>query len=263
MKKIPLISSLGLLIGAFCTSICFAQDLFNKNEPIEIKQLQAVESGQQIGGYPILSLGNQLKIMRLKTTHSTGQASGLPLGNAYFVDIRDGKFFADIRMQGNLETSSMSDWTDEPCKRDNYLWKRSTGGAFRDINCAYINHITKFYVTPTGDYQQYLVAFRDMGVELPPTIVGVEFTRYSSYGRRLQYRVSINPELFGIERDAEQLWGSNSWYKDFVNRDPKKVKFLASLTKWAEDVQNKMDDAFEKKPDAFSNIQPLTSYFNN
>ena len=237
-----------------------AQELFNGKEPIAFSFLQKVLPTQSIGGYPILNIGGEWKLVHLKTTYSSGMASGLPLGNTYMVDIRDNKFFAAFEMQGNLESMNMSDWVDEPCKRNNFLWKRSIGGQFKDINCVSINHHTKYFTSPTGDFQQYLAQFRQIGLEIPPTVIRIEFTRYSNNGRRLLYKVTVNPELFGFERDSEPLWGTNSWYKDFSLKDSRKAEFIASLAKWAEDVQNRIDDAFDKKMGAFSGVAAFPSY---
>lgn len=248
-----------LSILIFSTAV-IAQDLFNGRDPINFSFLQKAQPNQSLGGYPLLILGGDLGLVHLKTTYSTGMVSGLPLGNTFMVDIRENKFFAALEMQGNLESMSISDWIDEPCKRDNFLWKKSTGGAFKNINCASINHMTKYFTSPTGDYQQYLAKFRQMGLEIPPTIIRIEFTRYSDNGRRLVYKVTVNPEMFGFERDAEPLWGTNSWYKDFALKDPKKAEFITSLSRWAEDVQSRMDAAFDKKLNAFAGITQFPSH---
>ena len=249
---------IGFVAGTVSVLSCNARELYNGKDPVSFQFMEPIPQSSTLSGYPILSIGHDLKLIHLKTSYSTGVS--LALGNASFVDVRDGKFFASIDMVANLETGNMSDWVDEPCKRDDFLWKRSTGGAFRRINCATMNHNTKFFANPTGDFQQYLVKFREMKLDLPPTIIRIDFTRYSEQGRRLVYRVRINPEMFGFERDAEPMWGANSWHKVFSSKDPKKAEFIAVLAKWAESVQDKMDDAFDKNPVAFSSTHFPTNY---
>lgn len=249
-----------LLLTLAACPICLAQDLFNAKEPLDVPFLQKLDPAQHIGGYPILNIGSELGIIHLKTSYSPGTASGVPIGNAAFLDIRDNKFFASMDVQANLANTNASDWTDEPCKREDFLWKRSTGGQFSKINCATINHITKYFTNPSGAFQQYLVKFRELGIDIAPTVIRVEFTRYSENGRRLVYKVYLNPEAFGFDRDAEPIWGANSWHKSFINKNPKKVEFIANLSKWAEAVQDKMDAAFNKKLDAFSSVPPLASF---
>lgn len=236
-------NSLALCAFLFYSCIGFAQDLFVSHEPVAITPLQKLAPAQTIGGYPILNLGNELVITGLKTVYAGGLDTRLPIGLAGFVDARENVLFANIFMEANLAHSGQAiDWTDEPCKKNDFLWKKSIGGNFQNINCVTISHVTKYM----PDY---------------PTVVSVRFTRYSSMARRLTYVVNINPEQFGVERDSEENWEANSWHKSRVQNDPKKVVFLTGLEKWAEDVQNKMNDAFDKKVDAFSSISPLTSYF--
>lgn len=220
-----------------------AEDLFNGAKPTSFTPLQHVARDQTVGGYPIPNLGNDLVVAELKTVRAGGVVNGIAIGLATLIDARDNRLFASIHMQANLEyAGSAIDWTDEPCKKDNFLWKKSTGGNFSNINCVTISHLTNF----SPDF---------------PTVVDVRFTRYSGSGRRLSYFVFINPEAFGIDRDAEKTWEANGWHKNLIQNDPKKVEFLSRLTKWTEDVQNRMDAAFDKKQDAFSSLPPLQSYF--
>lgn len=247
------------LLGLLFSIPGYGQDLFNGREANSFAFMQKVPATQNMRGYPILGLGNEYGLALLKTSYSTPHQ--IPLGNAHFIDIMDGKFVALLYVQGNLGTDRMaSDWTDEPCKSENFLWKRSTGRQLRDVNCASINHIVRYFVSPTGDYQQFLIYFREKGIDIPPTIVRVVFTRYSERGARLIYQLDVNPEFFGIARDSEQVWGANGWHKRFIQKDARKTAFLAGMTKWAEDVQVRMDRAFEKDPAAFAGMPEFGNY---
>jgi hypothetical protein len=256
-------NSIFLLLGMLFNTIGHGQDLFSRTEPIAFSTMQKVQPTHSVGGYPLLNIGNDLGLMHLKVTNTSGThlGSGVPLANAYMVDIRNGIFFAGIVVQANLSTSNATDWTDEPCKREDYLWKKSIGGRFRDINCVSMNHIVRYFAAPTGEYQQHRVYFMDKGIEFPPTVVRVIFTRHSSRERRLIYQVDINPEVFGVDRDSGTIWGSSSWHKKFVQRDVKKVEFVANLSKWAEDVQIRMEKAFDKDAAAFVGLPEFSSYF--
>ena len=261
-----LLSQCGLVIFsslvAFSSTV-FAQDLFNKdslfspNQPIKFELFQKIEPMYTIGGHPLIALGNDLSLVRLKVLPST---LGTPLGYAYFFDIRDNKFFASLDVEANLESGRGGDWTDEPCKRTDFLWKRSTGGTFKNINCASINHLTKYWANPSGEFAQLLVAVREKNLEIPPTILQVAFTTYRDQSRRIVYKVNINPEYFGIERDAEQNWGASSWHKTFLNKDPKKAEFILRLSEWAILVQDRMDMALENDKNAFNKLPFLEGF---
>lgn len=247
-----------LIIGAFFLihfSFGVAQDLFEKFDPVPYTFLQKIKPDQTVGNYPILMVGNDWSLYQVKTSKTN---QGQSLGYISAVDIRDEKFFAMYHMSVNLEQINASDWTDEPCKRNDFLYKKGDG--FTNINCVSINYNTSYFQNPTGDFQVFYRKFRDMKLEFPPTVIRIDFTRYSNRGRRLTYGIILNPEAFGFNRDTETIWGANSWNKAFSDNDPKKVAFIAGLSKWADAVRDKMDKAFDHQKDAFENIPPLDSF---
>lgn len=247
-----------LALQAMAQDLFVKKSLFSQYEPVEMKKLQSIGEKNTVGEYPMLNVGEELRHLLSKVSYSTG--TSVPLGRVVAFADRDKKHLVSVDMTANLQQANTSDWVDEPCKRTDFLWSRSTGGQFRDVNCVSINHVVNYFVNPTGEFQQILVLAKDDGVEIPPTIVRTTFTRYSSGGNRLVYIVDVNPEQYGIDRDATTPWGSNSWYKNFITRDPKKVEFIERLKKWATDVQDRMDIAFKKEQKAFSNIKVLDEY---
>lgn len=252
-----------LAISTIVSPLSFAQDLYTKREAPKIKLLDIIDSNAHVRNYPILPLGNPWSFSHATTSYSTGTGSGVPLANLHMVNLEKNKFLSGMVMKANLEElSTVGDWVSEPCKNENYNWKRSTGGKFTNINCASIGHATKYFLAPTGDYSQLLVNMRDRSIDIPPTVIRVSFTKYADRGRWLSYIVDINPEFFGIQRDAESIWGANGWHKSFIDRDSKRTEFLKNLTKWAENVQDRMDKAFDKNPNAFSGLPTLSSALN-
>jgi hypothetical protein len=241
------------------TAVGFAQDLFVHNQPLQMERMQKLLPSQHLRDYPILPLGGDWLYQMSKSYDS--QKGGVTFGRLAAIDIRDKKMFAGLDMKGNLNNPRLSDWIDEPCKREDFLWKRNTGGKFKNVNCASINHWVDFTKNVTGDFQQLLVYQKDIGTDIPPTVLMVTFTRYGENGSWLSYEVAINPEYFGVARDATSPWGTNSWHKSFIERDAQKVQFLANLIKWTEAVQDRMENAYAKKLDAFVGLKPLESYF--
>jgi len=240
-----------------------AQDLFANYEPMKLELFQKIQSTNTIGNYPILPIGGNWQFIYSRKYESKGVATPVNLGEFFAIDIRENKMFADIKMNANLNQGNMGDWTDEPCKRDDYLYKRSIGGKFTNVNCATVNHIVGYYENPTGVFQQLVVKLANNGTELTPTVIRVIFTRYTNSGRRLVYEININPEHFGIARDSTKVWGSNSWHKEFLDNDPKKRVFINNLIRWVEATQNNIDAAFSKQQDAFVSLKSLTSYLNS
>ncbi len=255
-----------LLLATLSSLIIYdasAQDLFARKSAFSqwesvVEKSQVVTERNSVGGYPVLKVDEEMRALFSKVNYSTGVT--VPLGRVYLASQKEKKFAVAIDITGNLSQASSSDWKDEPCKREDFLWKRSLGKDFRSVNCVSINHVVNYFVKPTGEFQQMLVWFNDQGIDVPPTIVRVEFTRYAPNTRRLVYRVDINPEHYGIARDATGVWGANGWHKNFISRDQKKVDFIENLKKWAIDVQDRMDNAFDKDARAFSNLKTLTAY---
>jgi len=240
-----------------------AQDLFARKSAFSqwesaVEKSQLVTERNTIGGYPILKVDEEMRALFSKVNYSTGVT--VPLGRVYLASQKEKKFAVAIDITGNLSQAPSSDWKDEPCKREDFLWKRSLGKDFRSVNCVSINHHVNYFVKPTGEFQQMLVWFNDQGIDVPPTVIRVAFTRYAPDTRRLVYLVDINPEHYGIARDATGVWGANGWHKNSISRDQKKVDFIENLKKWAIDVQDRMDNAFEKDARAFSNLKTLTAY---
>ena len=250
-------------ISFYCSGIAGAQDLFANLEPVKLDFFVKIDKTSNIAGYPFLPIGGDWLYIHSSKYNSTGLAAPVPLASFYALDIRQKNAYAVINMQANLGGGNMGDWADEPCKRDDYLYKRSIGGKFTNVNCATIGHVVDYFGSgATGVFQQLLVNVRNKGIELIPTVVRVTFTRYSNNGRRLVYEISINPEYFGIARDASTPWGSNSWHKAFIESDPKKTEFISNLKKWVDATQDRMDDAFSKKQNAFDGLQALDYYLN-
>lgn len=251
-----------LFLLLFVSTNVLAQDFFSQTSPASFSKLQSVTSGRTLSDYPIPSVEFQWKVLGVTKNSSTGGGSGsdVEIGEVILADIRDKKLRAALVVRGNLFQSRMGDWTNEPCKRDDFLWKQSTGGKFSNQNCVSINHRVNFFKAPTGLYQQILTDLREINLDIPPTVLTVEFTRYASGGRYLVYRYEINPEFFGLARDSETVWGASGWHKSRVQNDPAKVAFIGGLSRWASDVQSKIDDAFSKRTDAFNSIRSLESY---
>lgn len=258
MKKLIISLSCIFLLGDVVAQDMFVKKNFFSQYEAIVERNQISDIKSTIGEYPQLPLGEQMRVVYTLVTQATGVP--IPLGRITLFSERGKKLLFSLDTTVNLQQGASSDWTDTPCKRDNYLWKRSIGGKFQDVNCVSINHLTSYFVNPTGEFQQIAVWAKDQSIEIPSIMIRVTFTRYSSGGKRLVYMVDVNPEHYGIERDITTPWGSNGWYKDFIKRDPKKVEFIEKLKLWARDVQDRMDDAFKKDGRAFVGLKNLDEY---
>lgn len=251
------------IAGMVAATVAMGGELFTgwTNEAKPYQLAEPLETDAMLGGYPVWKGEGKWRVVELKKTLTTGTSTAM--GEITAFQTESGKFVAFLSVYANLAASNAGDWTDEPCKREDYLYKASLGGAFRDVNCVSINHISRFPGNPSGKQADLYALTKAEGVDTPPTVLRITWTRYASSSRRLQYTLTVNPELAGFARDAEPEWGRNSWHKSQVANDPAKKKFIEDLSVWALAFAKQMDPAFKKQADAFSAIPSWRSVYDS
>ena len=163
--------TLAVLLSAVSCAVA-AQDIFAKKglfslfEP-SLAMLHPIDGKNTLGEYPVLNVGTDLRLVVSSVSYSTPHNT--PLGRAVMFSQRDKKHLLVMQMSANLIQSPGSDWTDEPCKREDLLWKRSTGKNMTDVNCVAINHLVSYFASPTGEFQQVFNLAKSEGLEFPPT----------------------------------------------------------------------------------------------
>lgn len=234
------------------TQVVFSAELFPDGKPLSMTIGDRIEPGSTVGGYPIWNGEGKWRYLESAKWDTTGVVVGL--GRATVFQTENKQFVATMSVIGNLALAPSRDWTDEPCKRDDYLFKSLSGGPFRNINCVSINHIVGYPGNVTGKDAEAFAFFKEQGIDVPPTVIRVTFTRYTDSMRRYEVRLSINPEIVGFQRDTGTVWGQNSWHKTQAMNNPDKKKFIDELSAWASAFAKQMDPAFDKEPNAFASI---------
>ena len=230
-----------------------ATELFNGSTPKPFQMAQPLAKGSTIGGYPIWDGEEKWKIVHASTYNSSGPGNAIKIGKLGLLQTEDKTFVAYMEVSGNVSAGSNRDWSNEPCKYENLLFKANLGRAFDNINCVTITHATGYYSNPTGMYSKIYALMKDQGIDIPPTVIKINFTRYAAGGRWMSVSLAINPELLGFARDNE-TWGRSGWHQSQAFNDPAKKQFLDTLSKWALSFAKQMDVAFDKKPGAFDTI---------
>jgi hypothetical protein len=246
MKKILILSAVFLSQFAYCG------DLFPDGKPPTMAIGDKIDEGSTIGGYPIWNGENKWRYLASAKWDTSGATASLGQITAFQTENK--QLVAVMVAEGNLTQAQSSGWTDEPCKRDDYLFKASLGGKFSNVNCVTINHITGYPGNVGGKDAEAFSFFKTHEVETPPTVIRMTFTRYTSNMRRYVVKLTINPEIMGFKREPGTVWGQNPWHKSQALLDPEKKKFVEDLGVWAGAFAGQMDAAFEKKPDAFKSI---------
>jgi hypothetical protein len=157
-------------------------------------------------------------------------------------------------VSANLANDNSWDWTDEPCKQEDILFKSSIGGKFSNVNCVTINHISPYLNNPGGQSALAYALWKGQGVEVPKAVLQIAITRYSSNGRVLRVQLNINPEIAGFQPPTELDWGRSPWHFSQAFKDPAKKRFIDALSAWALLFAKQVDVAiaYDKKADAFA-----------
>ena len=234
--------------------LAHATELFPSSAPRTFSLGEQLENDATIGSYPIWQGERKWRVYDLATRSSGGSAMPVPLADARFFQTEGGKLVAIMSVSANLAQANADDWVDDPCKRDDLLFKLSSGRSFKNVNCVTINHITGFPGNPNGAAANLYALLKENSIDIPPTVIQLVFTRYASNLRRLSVTLFVNPELVGIPRAAEVQWGRNPWHKSQSANDPDKTRFVDGLSAWAKQFAKQMDLAFDKNPDAFTAI---------
>lgn len=231
-----------------------AGDVFNRKQPRHFTMAEQLEPHATIGGYPIWPGENKWRIWNITTHNSSGTADPVTIGVLSLFQTEGKKFIATMTVSANLDQGSSVGWSGELCKRIDMLYKINLGRDFWNENCLSINHITNFPGNPGGRAAELYALIMESGVEVPPTIIQVAFSRTGPNLRMYRVVLNINPELAGIARETETQWGRSRWHKSAYFRDADKKQLIDDLVKWATPFANQMEFAYQKRDDAFVSI---------
>ena len=241
-----------VILGGSSFHFAVAADLFVDAKPRQFTMADKLEVDATIGGYPIWTGEGKWRISDLIRSDSTGRADPVPLGDVRLFQTEGKSWVAAMEVKSNLRAGS-GYWTGEPCKRDDMLFKLQMG-AGREDNCLTINHITHYMSSPEGKALELYALFKEQGIDLPPTVLLMQFTRNGLSQKTLTYWIWVNPELAGFARESEPEWGRNPWNKTMSFKDPAKKHYIDALSVWATNFASHMDDALKQKSDAFAGI---------
>ena len=255
MKKI-----LFALIFAF-SHYATAGDVFNGLHARPFALADALELDASIAGYPIWNGEGKWRIFNIEKRESTGSGDKVPIGDLEVFQTEGKNFVAMMKVSANLGTASVK-WLGEPCKRDNILYKANIGKSVWQDNCVMINHISGFYANPPTAGAALYSLLTQQGVELPPTVLQIQFTRNGNNGNMLNTVLYVNPELMGFPRETETNWARNPWHKTQSFNDPVKKQFIDALSAWALKLATRMDAGLDKQSDAFSTFPSWRAVLN-
>ena len=243
------------------SSHCAAKVSISPNEQSRFKLADHLELNATIGEYPIWNGEGKWRLFNIARSDSTGDSPTVPMGNLGVFQTEDKKFVSLMKVTSNLASGNLR-WLGEPCKRDDMLFKANIGRSMWADNCVTINHLANYAANPGGKDAELHALFVAEGISSPPTVIQILFTRNGTSANTLTTSLIINPEMLGFKRETEVNWGRNPWNKTMSFNDPAKKQFIDALGVWALSFAKQMDDALDKKPNAFSSIPTWRTVMN-
>jgi hypothetical protein len=241
-------------LAFFLSQAVFAADLFTRQQPRPFKLAEPLEADATIGGYPIWKGDGQWRIVDIVRRDSS--TNRVAIGEVTLFQIKNKKLLSVMTVSAPLGGDSVR-WLGEPCKRDDMLYKADIGRSMWEDNCVTLNHLTNYANNPGGKAAELYALFKEQGIETPPTVLALTFTRNGTSGNFLNVILKVNPEAYGFEPEPEINWGRNAWNKTMSFRNPAKKQFIDALGTWGFTFAKQMDKALDQKQSAFDAIPAL------
>jgi hypothetical protein len=191
-----------------------------------------------------------------KQTGHDSARQGHELVDVYLGQIDDNKKLrAAVGATTVLARRHQGGWSDEPCKRDDTLFKRDLIPFMKKgyaKNCLLVNHgVNNLGPSATGVFAQFARWVGDQGGTTPiPLILNATITRVE-VGEFLVVRYIFNPESYGCAAAHADSWTASTWHKASINKDPEKLQFANSVIDFGKAMQIHINDAFHGRQDSF------------
>lgn len=135
--------------------------------------------------------------------------------SALLIRDRDGEYDTRIRVFGSLASSRGQGWSNEPCKKDDALYKNTFNSTYSHPECLLIdfhlpdpnNNISDIRLSAT--YSKYL------------------------WGDFLVVTYFVNPRLRGITTSHSSVRKNSEWHKDRIHLSKEKSDYLERFKGWA------------------------------
>ncbi|MEA3195150.1 MAG: hypothetical protein QOD26_3483 [Betaproteobacteria bacterium] len=157
------------------------------------------------------------------------------------------------------------EWTDEPCKRDDTLFRLNQTPFMKrnyEQNCLMVNYlVNSFGQSATGIYQKFAGWLKDGGGATPiATVMETTITRIA-VGDYLAVRYLINPEAYGCDGAPSASWTTSDWHKSRIAKDPEKSRFANGVFEFGKATQVRINEAFEGRVQVAETLSATTPRF--
>lgn len=205
----------------------------------------------QVGShrYPLPPGEWTLIAKQIGRTTGDGVRQGVKTVSGYFVTLQGSTFKSGLAIWSTANSSAVASsggWTDEPCKRNDVLYKNPFDGNFKYPECLMINHYVGHLKVNNGWLEDAANWLQVNQISVPTTVLGATYNGFA-YGDAVAFRVFVNPELANIAPSKDGTWRGNDWHKDRIRNDPAKQVYLQRFIAWSEQLPKVYRTALRKE----------------
>lgn len=167
------------------------------------------------------------------------------------------RLVAAIFFTTNLESRAYK-WDPEYCKdlNNKFIYSNTYGTTLYEQRCTSIQP-TGYLQSSTPGQNIVREFYNSKGVKFDSNAIMVQTSEYDQNANLLRLDLFYFPSTYGLENPQTGNLTMSPWFKTNYQQDPKKVKFLEGLEKWANEysaLQNKYFNGSDKP------VEPINLY---
>lgn len=174
--------------------------------------------------------------------------------NVFLAQVEAGKLRNAVWAATVLESrAGPFNWVQEPCRKDDTLFRLNLAddtshGEYAHHNCLIVEHwVRRLAPNAPGILKEASAWLAQGNVEVPvPLLIAATVTRTE---RREFIRATylFNPQAFGCSAPRSRSSADSPWHRNFIERDPQRVRFVESVTAWGKFVQYQFDKLITRR----------------
>lgn len=163
---------------------------------------------------------------------------------------KSNQLVAAIYFTTNLESHAYK-WDPNYCNdvNDNFIYSNKYGTDMWQQRCTNIM-ATGYLQSSTPGQNKVRDFYNSRGIKFDSNALRVQTSEYDHNGNILRFDLFYFPNTYGLENPSVGNITMSPWFKTNYKQDPKKVKFVEGLQKWADEYSTLQNKYFggENKP---------------
>jgi hypothetical protein len=157
---------------------------------------------------------------------------------------KSNQLVAAIFFTTNLESHAYR-WDPNYCNdvNDNFIYSNQYGTDLWQQRCTNIM-VTGYLQSSTPGQNKVREFYNSKGIKFDSNALRVQTSEYDHRGNILRFDLFYFPSTYGLENPSVGNPTMSPWFKTNYKQDPKKVKFIEGLQKWADEYSNLQNKYF-------------------